>query len=416
MTDVMTRTVPATELGLFERAAAALELEPALQTQLAQPRREVVVRFPVRMDDGSTRIFTGYRVQHDTTRGPAKGGIRYDPSVSLEQLRALAMGMTWKSALMGLPFGGAKGGVAADPRSLSAAELERLTRRLVRELRDVIGPDRDIPAPDMGTDSRVMAWIADEFAQLRGFPVPNAVTGKPTSLGGIDIRASATGQGVAEIIAAASRHLEVPLHGADVAIQGFGNVGYAAARTLRRMGARLVAVADIGGGVMRANGLSLTSLRTWLQEHGTVAGAPDTDAITNNELLTLPVDVLVLAALEGQVTSRNAARIQARILAEGANGPTVADADRVLRDNQVFILPDILANAGGVIASHLEWSGRASSMTDEQAHDVVRTTLLAAFQRTVDAAERLEGDMRLAAHVLAIKEVAAAARSRGLAA
>ncbi len=417
MIDATSRTEAETsDLALFYRAAAALELEPDMRVALAQAQREVSVRFPVRMDDGTVRIFHGYRVQHNTLRGPAKGGVRYAPSVSLPQLRVLAAGMTWKSALVGLPFGGSKGGVVVDPRSLSPAELERLTRRFVREIVDDIGPDRDVPAPDMGTDSRVMGWIVDEYARLRGTLVPNVVTGKPVELGGTTIRFGATGRGVAALIAATVEHLEMRLRGATVAIQGFGNVGNETGRALRAMGARVVAVADIGGGVTRGDGLDLTALRRWAHDTGTVAGAPGTDAIENGALLELPVDVLVLAALEGQVTPANAGRIKARILAEGANGPTLAEADAVLRFNEVFVIPDILANAGGVIASYLEWSGRAQTVGDDAANEFVHSTLINAFDRTVAKAAELDGDMRLAAHVLAVNEVAGALRSRGLAA
>jgi glutamate dehydrogenase (NAD(P)+) len=417
MIDVTSRTEAETsDLALFYRAAAALELEPAARVALAQAQRELSVRFPVRMDDGTVRIFNGYRVQHNTMRGPAKGGVRYAPSVSLPQLRLLAAGMTWKCALVGLPFGGSKGGVVVDPRSLSTAELERLTRGYVRAIVDDIGPDRDVPAPDMGTNSRVMGWMLDEYAQLRGTLVPNVVTGKPVELGGTTVRFGATGRGVAELIAASVEHLEMRLRGATVAIQGFGNVGYETARALRGMGARVVAVADIGGGVRRGDGLDLTALRRWAADTGTVSGAPGTDPIDNRALLELPVDVLVLAALEGQVTRANAGRIQARILAEGANGPTLAEADAILRFDEVFVIPDILANAGGVIASYLEWSGRAQTMGEEAADAFVRSTLRSAFDRTVAKARELDGDMRLAAHVLAVDEVAAAVRSRGLAA
>ena len=410
-------TRPATEtagLTLFDRAADVLELEPDLRMALALPERETTVRFPVRMDDGRVRMFTGYRVRHSTARGSAKGGLRYDLSVSLPQLRDLAMAMTLKSALVGLPFGGSKGGVIVDPSAHSAAELERLTRRLVRALGDDIGPDLDVPAPDMGTNAQVMSWIFDEFAQLHGRPIANVVTGKPTELGGSPIRSGATGRALADLISNAATRLDLPLRGAKVALQGFGNVGYAAARALRGMGASVIAIADIGGGVIRTDGVDLKATQRWAANTGTVAGAPGTESIRPSDVIGLPVDVLVLAALEGQITRANAATVRARILAEGANGPTLPEADRLLRENNVFVLPDILANAGGVTASYLEWSGQSLSMTEEQAHAFVRDRLGAAFTRVLDQAADLGGDTRLAAHVLALKAVAAAVRTRGV--
>ena len=413
--DLTTRTATETAaLNLFDRAADVLELEPDLRVALALPERETAVRFPVRMDDGRVRMFNGYRVRHSTARGPAKGGLRYDLSVSLPQLRQLAMAMTLKSALVGLPFGGSKGGVIVDPGAHSAAELERLTRRLVRALGDDIGPDRDIPAPDAGTNARVMSWIFDEYAQLHGRPIANIVTGKPTELGGSPIRSGATGIALAELIEAAASRIELPLRGANVALQGFGNVGYAAARALRGMGARVIAIADIGGGVIRTDGIDLKSTQRWAAETGTVAGAPGTELIPAADVLALPVDVLVLAALEGQITRANASTVHARLLAEGANGPTQPDADRILRDNNVFVLPDILANAGGVTASYLEWSGQSLSLSEEQAQGFVRGRLHDALTKVLDQAAQLGGDTRLAAHVLALKAVAAAARSRGV--
>lgn len=403
-------------LRMFERAADAVRLDPATRGLLAAPKREVTVRFPVRMDDGTQRVFVGHRVQHNTSRGPAKGGIRYAPNADLDELRDLAMGMTWKSALAGLPFGGAKGGVRVDPRMLSPHELERLTRAFADELGDVIGPDRDIPAPDLGTDDRVMSWLVDAYARRTGRLDLQAATGKPVELGGIRIRRDATGHGVAFSIELAARALGLRLRGASVAIQGFGNVGLATARALRGRGVRLVAVADITGGIIRSDGIDIAGLSRWAQETGGVADAPGLERLDAADLFALPVDILVLAATEGQVTSANAFEISAKILAEGANWPTDPDADAVLRKRGAFVIPDILANAGGVIASHMEWSGLGRSMSDERAYAHIRRVLAAAFEKVATAAADLGGDTRLAAHSIAVREVLASARLRGVAA
>lgn len=410
-----TRAARTNTMDLFERTADHIDLDPALRATLAVPEREVSVRVPVRMDDGTIRVFVGHRIVHDRSRGPGKGGIRFDPHVTIEELRELAMTMTWKHALVGIPFGGAKGGIAVDPRTLSRTELERLTRAYATALADDIGPERDVPAPDAGTNAQIMAWFVDAYAARRGYPVPEVVTGKPVTLGGMAVRSDATGRGVAMIVLEAARRRGVSLNGARVAVQGFGNVGSAAARSLRRMGACVVAVSDVGGGVTYAHGLDLAALSANVTERGSVAVTPGYDTISNEELLELPVDILVLAALEGQITRDNASGVRARIVAEGANMPVLHDADEILRANGATVLPDILTNAGGVVASFLEQAGGARlGLSDDDAYGYVRGTLLRAYERVVAAAGGVDGDLRLAAHAVAMSEVAEARRARGV--
>ena len=369
MQQIKTQTTPsagagalAAALAQFDAAADHIGLEAGLRAVLRVPQREFTVRFPVKRDDGSVEVFQGYRVQHNVARGPAKGGLRFHPRTDLDDVRALAMWMTWKAALVDVPFGGAKGGVTCDPSSMSSKELEALTRRFATELEGIIGPDSDIPAPDVGTNAQTMAWIMDTVSMHRGYSVPGVVTGKPIAIGGSVGRADATGQGVVYTIADAARRGGFELDGSRVAIQGFGNVGEATARLLHEAGARVVAITDVHGGVHDAEGLDVPFLRRHLGEHGTIAGAPGTRPIDNDELFALDVDVLVLAALEGQITAENANSVQARILAEAANGPVAPEADPILRQNGVVVLPDILCNAGGVIVSYFEWAqNRAAS-------------------------------------------------------
>jgi glutamate dehydrogenase (NAD(P)+) len=405
----------AAALEQFERAAEYLHLESALREVLRVPQREWTVRFPVELDDGSTRVFTGFRVHHNVSRGPAKGGIRYFPSTDLDEVRALAMLMTWKSALMGLPFGGAKGGVACDPAQLSVGELERLTRRFTVELAGVIGPERDIPAPDVGTNARVMAWMMDTYSTLAGYSVPGVVTGKPVGLGGSEGRAEATGRGVGLCVEEAAGRIGLDLAGARVAIQGFGNVGGSAARYLHQRGARIVAVTDDYGGVFRGDGLDPERLSRYFQETGSVAGAPGTEPIGNEELFRLDCDVLVPAALEGQITATNAQHVRAKILAEAANGPTLPEADAVLRERGVVTIPDILCNAGGVTVSYFEWAQNrgALSWTPEEVNVRLRQMMLRAFDDVWGLADEHGVEPRLAAHALAIGRVAEATRTRG---
>ncbi len=406
----------AAALEQFDAAAEHLDLDRDLREILRTPHREYTVNFPVKLDDGSTRVFSGYRVQHNVARGPAKGGLRYHPQTDLDDVRALAMWMSWKCALVDVPFGGAKGGVTCDPRAMSAKELEALTRRFATELEGIIGPDSDIPAPDVGTNAQTMAWIMDTVSMHRGYSVPGVVTGKPLAVGGSVGRADATGQGVVYCIEDAVRRAGFDLAGATVAVQGFGNVGEATARLLHERGARVVAITDIAGGVYRPGGLDVPFLSRYLQEHGTVADAPDTEPIDNDRLFALEVDVLVLAALEGQVTAGNAATVGARILAEAANGPVSPDADPILAANGVTVLPDILCNAGGVIVSYFEWAQNraALSWTLDEVNERLRRQILAAAEAVGERAAADGIPPRLAAHAIAVERVASATRLRGL--
>ena len=403
-------------LAQFDQTADHLQLEPAMRAILRAPKREWTVNFPVKLDDGRIEVFSGYRVQHNVARGPAKGGLRYHPSTDLDDVRALAMWMTWKSALVDVPFGGAKGGVTVDPSKLSKKELEALTRRFATELEGIIGPDSDIPAPDVGTSAETMAWIMDTVSMHRGYSVPGVVTGKPLSIGGSVGRADATGQGVLYTIAEAARRGGFTIDGARVAVQGFGNVGEATARLLHEAGARVVANTDVGGGVRAPDGLDVPMLKRYLQEHGTIAGAPGTTPIDNDELFGLDVDVLVLAALEGQITARNAGTVRARILAEAANGPTSPDADPILAEHGVVVIPDILCNAGGVIVSYFEWAQNRAALawTVDEVRDRLRRQILAAADTVWERASVDGISPRLAANAIAIERVAEATRLRGL--
>jgi glutamate dehydrogenase (NAD(P)+) len=400
----------------FDLAADHLGLDPGMRAILRVPRRELTVNFPVTLDDGTVHVFTGYRVQHDLSRGPAKGGLRFHPQTDLDDVRALAMWMTWKCALVDVPFGGAKGGVTCDPRALSAKELEALTRRFTTELEGIIGTESDIPAPDVGTNAQTMAWIMDTVSMHRGYSVPGVVTGKPILIGGSEGRADATGQGTVYCIEAAASRAGISLEGARVAIQGFGNVGEATARLLHQAGARIVAITDVGGGVRDDAGLDVPFLRRYVQETGTVVGAPGTEPIDNDELFTLDVDVLVLAALEGQLTARNAGTVRARILAEAANGPTTPDADPILRENGVTVIPDILCNAGGVIVSYFEWAQNRAALawTLDEVNERLRRQILRAAETVWDRAAEDGIEPRLAAHAIAVERVAEATRLRGL--
>ena len=402
-------------LAQFDRAAAHLDLSDESRAILRVPKREWTVNFPVRMDDGRVEVFTGYRVQHNMARGPAKGGMRFHPSTDIDEVRALAMWMTWKCALVNVPFGGAKGGVAVDPRSLSPDELQRVTRRFATELQGIIGPDVDIPAPDVGTNAQTMAWIMDTVSMHAGYTVPGVVTGKPVDLGGSEGRADATGMGVMFTAERALREAGIDLNGATIAVQGFGNVGEAAARLLHERGGRLVAITDVGGGVANPAGLDPAALKAHLRETGSIADLPDTVAIDNAGLLALDVDLLVLAALEGQITAENAHDVRARVIAEGANGPVTPDADPILAQRGVITVPDILCNAGGVIVSYFEWVQNLQSFAwpADQVAERLRQVIGTAYD-AVSALRASDGiDARLAAHAIAVGRVAEASRIRG---
>ncbi len=403
-------------LAQFHAAADRLGLEPGLRQVLAHCKRELVVNFPVRMDDGSLRIFTGYRVQHNLARGPGKGGIRYHPKVDLDEVRALAMWMTWKAAVVGLPYGGAKGGVAVDPKSLSAQELENLTRRYATEMALLIGPNEDIPAPDMGTNPQVMAWIMDTISMHRGHTVLGVVTGKPTSVGGSLGRVEATGRGLLHMVEQAVALRGLQKDGLTVAVQGFGNVGSVAAWYLHRAGYRVVAVSDSGGGIYNPLGLDPDALWHHKQAEGTFRHCPFGDAISNQELLALPVDVLVPAAVEGQITAANAEQVQAKIIVEGANGPTTPAADAVLKEKGVLVVPDILANAGGIIVSYFEWVQDLQYYfwDEDEIHERQRRIMVRAFQEVASLAEAEGLTLREAAMLLAVRRVAEATRTRGI--
>ncbi|MEA2026661.1 MAG: Glu/Leu/Phe/Val dehydrogenase [Chloroflexota bacterium] len=400
----------------FDIAADRLDLDPSLRAVLREAERELIVAIPVTMDDGSVQVYKGYRVQHNLNRGPSKGGLRYHQDVTLNEVRALAMWMTWKCAVVGIPYGGGKGGVAVDPKQLSKRELEGLTRRFTTSISVIIGAEKDIPAPDVGTNPQTMAWIMDTYSMHVGYTVPGVVTGKPISLGGSEGRSEATGRGTVVTIAEAARHIGLDIIGATIAVQGFGNAGSVAATLLDSMGARVVAVSDTQGGIYRPEGLDIKIVKAWKAEHGTVVGFPGTENISNADLLELNVDVLVPAALENQITAANAERVKARIVAEAANGPTTPDADQILRRKGVFMIPDILCNAGGVTVSYFEWVQDLNR--DQWSEEIVNSKLTAimvrSFGEVVAMAEREEVDMRTGAYLVAVDRVAKATALRGL--
>ena len=399
----------------FEAAAERLGLDESTRSALALPRRELAVRFPVRMDDGSIRTFTGYRVLHNGDRGPGKGGIRYTPQVTLEETCTLAMLMTWKCALMGIPFGGAKGAVACDPKKLSPAELERLTRAYTAEIAIAIGPETDIPAPDVNTSAQTMAWMLDAYERIAGHPVPAVVTGKPVELGGSAGRETATGRGVAIVSALAMSELGMSMKGATVAVQGFGNVGGHAARILHDMGAKIVAISDSSGGVHDSNGIDIAAAVAFRREGGKLADYREGRHITNAELLELPCDLLVLAALQDQVTEANAGRVMARLVVEGANGPITAGADATLTDCGVMVVPDILANAGGVVVSYFEWVQNHQRLSWEAAEVDRRLEQMMGdtFNQVWALSHGERMSLREAAMALAVDRVARAHKLRG---
>jgi glutamate dehydrogenase (NAD(P)+) len=401
----------------FDQAAQMMNLDPNLRLRLKKPERSLIVSIPVRMDDGSLQVFTGYRVQHDSSRGPSKGGIRYHPDVNLGEVAALAIWMTWKCALAGLPYGGAKGGVRVTPGNLSRSELQRLTRRYAAEIFPLLGPDKDVPAPDVGTDAQVMAWIMDTYSQQVGYAVPGVVTGKPLSIGGSLGREEATGRGVVYVTLEALRALGLNVQGATVAIQGFGNVGWNTARIMQEVGGKVIAVSDKAGGIHNSHGLDIRELRQrYLNNGQSLTDTKMGDALTNEELLALECTVLVPAALSEQITVKNAARVRCRILAEGANGPTTLEADEILNENGIFIIPDILANSGGVIVSYFEWVQDAQrfSWSEKDIQDRLHGIITASFQRTLVFSKKTQATMRMAALISGIDQVAQAHLVRGL--
>jgi glutamate dehydrogenase (NAD(P)+) len=403
-------------LRQLDLAAERLGLEADIMERLRLPKRCMVVSIPVKMDNGETQTFIGNRVQHNVVLGPGKGGLRYHPSVTLGEVSALAMWMTWKCALVNLPFGGAKGGIRCDPASMSPGERERLTRRYTQEILLVIGPRVDILAPDVNTDEETMAWIMDTYSMQVGYSVPGVVTGKPIVIGGSLGRREATGRGIVYCVQEASSLLKIPLQGARVAVQGFGNVGSVAAALLDALGARVIAVSDVRGGVYHDRGLDIPQLLRHQRERRTVVGFPEAEAITNADLLTLPSDILIPAALERQITRDNASKIQCRILAEGANGPTTPEADAILRERDIFVIPDILCNAGGVTVSYFEWVQDLQNYfwTETQINRRLKQVLIKAFREVYALAQRTQVDMRLAALMLGVGRIADGIRVRGL--
>lgn len=403
-------------LAQYDEAVGYMHLRPDVIEFMRVPKRELTVNFPVEMDDDKIRMFTGYRVHHSTVRGPTKGGIRYHPDVTLDETRALAMWMTWKCALMNLPYGGAKGGVVVDPRQLSERELRRLTRRYATEISIMVSPEGDIPAPDVGTNPQVMAWIMDTFSMHRGYSVPAVVTGKPVPIGGSEGRYDATGLGVMYTAREALKHLNIPLDGATCVVQGFGNVGSVSARCMQREGVEVIAVSDVNGGIYDPKGLDIRAVQQHVRQSGTVIDYPGADRVTNSELLELPCTVLIPAAMEGQISEDNADRIKAQIIAEGANGPTTPGADRILQAKNIFIVPDILCNAGGVTVSYFEWvqSLQAFFWSEGDVKRQLERLMVGAFEAVLHESLRKNLPTRMAAYTLSIGRVAEALTIRGV--
>jgi glutamate dehydrogenase (NAD(P)+) len=398
-------------------AAKYLGLDPGSIEKLKNTKRELIVHFPVQMDDGNVRIFTGYRVQHNVARGPAKGGIRYHPDIDLDEMRALSMWMTWKSAVVNIPFGGAKGGVQCNPKEMSLHEIEHLTRRFTWEISMMLGPEQDIPAPDVYTNPQVMAWIMDTFSILKGYSVPGVVTGKPIELGGSLGRFEATGRGVVIASLEALKYLKMPIKGAKVAVQGCGNVGGVAATHFDRLGAKVIAISDSQKGLYNENGLDVRRALEYKAKYQCfVCESKDETEITNQELLELKCDVLVPAAIENQITEKNAPRIKAKVIAEGANGPTTPEADEILNDKGIFVVPDILANAGGVTVSYFEWVQNLQELiwSEEEVLDRLTRIMQKGFREVLEISLSKKISMRAAALVLGIGRVAEASRLRGI--
>jgi len=402
----------------FFYAAEKLGLDEGLTQILAVPQRELRVNFPVRLDNGRIKVFTGYRVHHNNARGPVKGGLRYHPQVSLDEVRALAMWMTWKCAVVNIPYGGAKGGVVCDATQYSQTELERLTRRFTTEISMFIGPETDIPAPDVATNPQTMAWIMDTYSMHRGHSITAVVTGKPLSAGGSLGRVEATGRGVSIVTGETAKTLGMTIEGARVVVQGFGNVGSVSARLLHEMGCKIVAVSDVFGGIYNPKGLNIPALFEYIQTSPsrTVVGFPESEPVSNSELLTLPCEILVPAALEGQLTHENARQVSARIVVEAANGPTTPEADQIFRDRGIYLVPDILANAGGVTVSYFEWvqDRQAYFWTEAEINQRLRDMMINSYAQVHAISQREKVDLRTGAYLLAIGRVAEATKVRGI--
>jgi len=404
-----------TAMEQFDEAAERLGLSQATRELLRTPKRELTVNFPVRMDNGDLKMFKGYRVQHNVTRGPAKGGIRFSPNISLDEVRALAMWMTWKCAVVDIPFGGAKGGIICDPCTMSTTELERMTRRYTNEISMLLGPQSDIPAPDMNTNPQVMAWMMDAYSTLQGHSVPAVVTGKPLSIGGSQGRLEATARGVQVVTRETLLDLGMQPEHCSVVIQGFGNVGSITAKLLSEIGCTIVGLSDIEGGIYNPNGIDVQMAQIYYRAHGSLAGIHGTEKVTNEELLELPCDVLVPAALENQLTVRNAGRIKARLIVEAANGPTTPEAEQILNERGILVVPDILANAGGVTVSYFEWVQDLQHFfwSEEEINTRLESVMQKAYRAVCEKAQQQETNLRMGAYLLALARVSEATEIRG---
>ena len=403
-------------MSRFDIAAKLLKLDPGLYKVLRNPQTQIIVSLPIMLDSGETEVFTGYRVLYNTSRGPGKCGIRFDLGVTLDEVRALAAWMTWKCAVVNIPFGGSKGGVICDPLTMSMGELERLTRRYTSAIIEILGPDSDVPAPDVNTNERVMAWIMDTYSMHKRHTVTSVVTGKPLEMGGSAGRREATGRGCMIVTRESLKHLGLPLKGAKVVVQGFGNVGSIAAELLQQQGAVVVAVSDVSGGLYNAKGLDVPDVIAYREKHRYVSGYPKAEAAANEDFLTLPCDVLLPAALENVITARNAPKVQAKVIIEGANGPTAAGADEILDKKGVFVVPDILANAGGVTVSYFEWVQDRDGYfwTEETVNQRLEEIMVRSFNHVLEVSQRYNVNMRIAAYTLAIDRVAAVHKLRGM--
>ncbi len=400
----------------LDKAASIMNLDPNVLTRLHTPKRSIIVSVPVRMDDGHIEVFEGYRVHHNMSLGPAKGGIRYHPDVNLSEVAGLAMLMSFKTALMQLPLGGAKGGIRVDPLKLSRNEKQRMTRRYTTEIFQFIGPEQDIPAPDVGTDAQTMAWIVDTYSQIKGYAVPGVVTGKPIELGGSLGRVEATGRGVVYTLIEASKRIDFDLgESTTVVVQGYGNVGAAAAKKMSKIGCKIVAISDVSGGIYNRKGLDLDHVNAYLTSNRTLEGYPEADFVSNSELLEIECDILILAALEGQITEHNADRIRAKIIAEGANGPTTDAADDVLTGKNVLIIPDILCNAGGVTVSYFEWVQGLQKLfwSEKEVNNKLWDIMSTTYNRVHDLADEKKCSLRTAALLASIQHLSAAMLKRG---